>query len=245
LELLGIIVDTHHVLFLLSQENLHMISRAARIFRRFCIQNNRRCTLLDLQRFYGVANSINLPVTDAHLLLRTLFNCAAAAHPNLRVVLCHQSLRDLEWWGDLLENQHVGRAFRDSTPTATLDTDASMEGWGAVFHTTRLIAGTQPPVALSVPARLLFAPEDAAPGSINQRELLAAILGLHSALAIARDIHVQLVSDSQVTLVVTRNWTSRPPRMMVLLRILRKFGEDNGISLGLQYLSRRGRLPRC
>jgi hypothetical protein len=34
----------------------------------------------------------------------------------------------------------------------------------------------------------------------------------------------------------TSNWTSRSPRMMELLRILRKLCEDNGNSLGLQYI---------
>jgi hypothetical protein len=148
--------------------------------------------------------------------------CAGAAHRIRQVVLCHQSLRDLEWRGNLSENRYVGRTIWDSTPTATLVTDASMEGWGAEIHTSRHAAGTQQPVALSVPARFLFTPDDAESRSINQRELLAAILGLQKFLPVARDAHVQLVSNSHVTLAGTRNWASRSPRMMVLLRILRK-----------------------
>jgi hypothetical protein len=86
----------------------------------------------------------------------------------------------------------------------------------------------------SVPARGLFNPTDAKPVSINQRELLAAILGLSTFLQVARSLHVNLLSDSQVSLAVVRNLTSRSPRIIDLLRILRLLCEENGISLGLQ-----------
>jgi hypothetical protein len=54
LELLGIVVDTQRKLYLLSPEKNYKISRAARIFRRLCIQNKRRWPLRDLQRFCGL-----------------------------------------------------------------------------------------------------------------------------------------------------------------------------------------------
>jgi hypothetical protein len=110
-----------------------------------------------------------MEVTDPRLHLRALFNCAGAAHPSRRVVLCHQSLRDLEWWGNIPENKYVGRAIWDSTPTATLVTEVSMEGLGAVIHASRHKAETQQLVGLSVQARGLFIPDDAEPRSINQR----------------------------------------------------------------------------
>jgi hypothetical protein len=157
---------------------LYKITRAARVFRPLCIRNKRRCPLRDLQRFCGLANSTNLAVTDARLHLRALVNCAGAARPSRRVVLCHQSLGDLEWWRSLPANQYMGRAIWDSTPTATLVTDALMEGWRAVMHTSHHNACTQQPVALSVPAPGLHTPDDAETRSINQRELLAAIFSL-------------------------------------------------------------------
>jgi hypothetical protein len=164
------------------------------------------------------------------------------------VTLCHQSLRDLAWWGNLPTNLHVGRGIWDASPSATLVTDASMEGWGAVLHTQtgnentpsgaapQTRAGVHQTFGTSVPARGLFIPSDAEPTSINQRELLAAIFGLKAFLPVARQQRVQLLSDSQVALAVIRNWTCRSPRVMVLLRILRRLCEENGISLGLQYI---------
>jgi hypothetical protein len=84
--------------------------------------------------------------------------------------------------------------------------------------------------------RRLFIPSDAEPTSINQRELLAATFGLKTFLPVANQQRVQLLSDSQVALAVISNWTCRSPRDMVLLRILRRLCEENGISLGLQYI---------
>jgi hypothetical protein len=84
------------IMYPLSPEKLHKLSRAAQFFRRLSIQNKRRCPLRDLQRFCGSENSTNMAVTDALLHLCALFNCAGAAHPSRRVALCHQSLRDLD-----------------------------------------------------------------------------------------------------------------------------------------------------
>jgi hypothetical protein len=63
----------------------------------------------------------------------------------------------------------MDRAIWDSTPTATVVTDASMEGWDAVVHNSHHDTGTQPPVALSAPFRGLFIPNEAEPRSINQK----------------------------------------------------------------------------
>jgi ribonuclease HI len=97
-------------------------------------------------------------------------------------------------------------------------------------------AGVHETFETSVPARGLFIPSDAEPTSINERELLAAIIGLKTFLPVARQQRVQLLSDSQVALaVIIRNWTCRSPRVMVLLRILRRHCEENVIYFGLKF----------
>jgi hypothetical protein len=248
-ELLGILVDTRRQLYLLPPSKLAKISQAARLLRLKAIRHKRRCGLRDIQRFCGLGNSVFLAVTDARLHLRALFDCASAATPSRRVKLCHQSPRDLAWWGDFPTNLHVGRGIWDASPSATLVMDASMEDWGAVLHAQtgnestpsgaapQTRAGMHRTFGTSVPARGLFIPSDAEPTSINQRELLTAIFGLKTFLPVARQQRVQLLSDSQVASAVIRNWTCRSPRVMVLLRILRRLCEENGISLGLQYTS--------
>jgi hypothetical protein len=177
-------MDTQIKLYLLSPEKLHKISRAARVFRCLCIQNRRRCPLRELQRFCGLVNSIKLASPGGTL---------------------SSELARLEIVGKPSGKAALGCAVWDSTPTASLVTDASMEGWGVVICTSLNDARTQPPVVLSVPPRGLFTPDHAEPRTINQREILAVILGLQSSLSVARVAHVQFVSPVQVTLAVTRN----------------------------------------
>jgi hypothetical protein len=180
LELLGIMVDTRRQLYLLSPSKFVKISQAARLIRLKVIRPKRRCSLRDIQRVCGLGNSVCFAVTDDRLHLRALFDCASAATSSRRVTLYHQSLRDLAWWGDLPTNVYVGRGIWDASPSATLVTDASMEGWGAVLHAqptenentpscaappTR--AGVHQSLGTSVPARRLFIPPDAEPSSIN------------------------------------------------------------------------------
>jgi hypothetical protein len=142
------------------------------------------------------------------------------------------------------ENPHIGRAIWEPKPRSILVTDSSMEGWGSVLHTPQSmnymhsnadLPQSQKESPQSVPTRGFHARRCRAP-VINQRELLAAIIGLRSFLNVARNSHVFLNFDSQVALAVTRNWTSKSPQIMALLYILRQLCEDNGISLGLQYL---------
>jgi hypothetical protein len=207
-------------------------------------QKKRRTPLRDLQRFCGLANSTSLAVSDARLYLRTLLNCASDQRPGKAVVLCHQSLRDLKRWEDLPLNTHRGRAIWEPTPQALLITDTSMEGWGAIWHKPKgpSTPHQAPPQSLtanthiSVPARGLFLATDAGPQSINQREILTAILGLRSFLRLSqknpRPIDLRLSGNpchhTKLDLKVPQNSELR--------RILRRMCEENGLSLGLQYL---------
>jgi hypothetical protein len=118
LELPRIMVDTRRQLYLLFSSKLPKISQPARL-RLKAIRHKRRCGLCDIQRFCGLGNSVYLAVTDARLHLRALFDCASTATPSRRVMLYHQSLRDLAWWGELPTNVHVGRGIWDASPSAS------------------------------------------------------------------------------------------------------------------------------
>jgi hypothetical protein len=152
LDLLGIMVDTRRQLYLLSPLKFAKISQAARLFRLKAIRPKRRCSLRDIQRVCGLGNSVCRSVTDDRLHLRILFDCASAATSSRRVTLYHQSLRDLAWWGDLPTNVYVGCGIWDASPSATLVTDASMEGWGAVLH-AQPMGNENTPSCLAPPTR--------------------------------------------------------------------------------------------
>jgi ribonuclease HI len=139
----------------------------------------------------------------------------------LQARLSHAALRDLRWWASLTTNTHVGRAMWP-VPDASLFTDASTSGWGAVWNG-------------QVPASGFF---DAARegSSINELELLAEIHGLRMFVRFARSHDVLLVSDSLATVHVVRNWTSRSPRLLAHLRTLHALCETHGVTLSTRHL---------
>jgi ribonuclease HI len=127
----------------------------------------------------------------------------------------------MKWWASLGTNPYVGRAIW-SHPTATVFTDASMGGWGAVWDGR-------------VPAAGFFSEREEG-AHINELELTAALNALRAFLPFARKRHVQLVTDSPVTAHVVRNYTSRSPRLLAKLRTLRALCEEHGVTLSTRHL---------
>jgi hypothetical protein len=130
-------------------------------------------------------------------------------------------MRDLQWWARLSANMHVVRMVWPA-PTASLFTDASMRGYGAVWN------GTVPSCGFFYAAH---------EGSIiNELELLAALHGVRAFASFARGRQLQLVSDIRVTVHIVRNWKSRSPRLMAYFRTLRALFEALGITLSTRHL---------
>lgn len=225
LEILGIVVDTSSARFLLSPEKLRKVETGARRLLSYAGQHRRHVSTRALRSFAGLANSVGLAVVDARLRLRELFNALSpvpAMHaPRRQPRLSHAGLRDLKWWANLSKNPHVGRMVWPK-PAVALFTDASMSGWGALWNG-------------AVPTSGFF---DAAQegSSINELELLAAIHGLRSFLPFARQRHLELVTDSQVTAHIVRNLTSRAPRLHHHLRTLRTLCEGHGVTISTRHL---------
>lgn len=71
---------------------------------------------------------------------------------------------------------------------------------------------------------------------INELELSAALRALDTFLPFARRKHVQLVTDSLVTAHIVRNMTSRSPRLLAKLRVLRSLCERHGITISTRHL---------
>lgn len=71
---------------------------------------------------------------------------------------------------------------------------------------------------------------------VNELELSAALLALRKFLPFARRWHLLLVTDSLVTAHVVRNYTSRSPRLLANLSLLRGLCEQIGISLSTRHL---------
>ena len=70
----------------------------------------------------------------------------------------------------------------------------------------------------------------------NELEVTAAIYALQSFVEHARAQHVQLISESLVTVDVVANLTSRSPRLLRKLRTLHALCERQGITLSTRHL---------
>lgn len=227
LELLGIVVDTRAGLYLLSPAKLRKVRASALAVLRESRRGRRLVSARHLRSFAGLAQSTALAVTDARLRLRTIWDCLAEAdrHKRPKVRLSHAAGRDVMFWVRLRDNPIVGRAIWEPQTGSrrTLHSDASQSGWGAVLDRT-------------VPARGMFAPAEL-PLHINEKELLAVI---YSVLSFADRLrpgeHIQQWVDSAVASANVRNWTSRSPVALALLRILRRLLEDLGLSMATNRL---------
>ena len=119
------------------------------------------------------------------LFYRQLENEKTAAlklrHGNFdgNMVLSPSAKSDLQWWVDNIEN--VSKPISQGNPSYTLNTDASLQGWGAVFQ------------GQSSGGR--WAPDEAHQ-HINCLELKAAYLGLQSFCKNLSHTHVRIFVDN-------------------------------------------------
>lgn len=143
LEVLEILVDTRKQQGMLPPTKMTKIAVAAGRLLRYEAGHRRLVRLKDVWSFAGLANEAGQAVVDCCLRLRELFNPhyseesapsffriggLGAEHPANRssardARLPHVALRDLQWWGRLPTNPHVGRALW-TYPDACVLTDA-------------------------------------------------------------------------------------------------------------------------
>ncbi|GAB5537885.1 MAG: hypothetical protein Rubg2KO_41340 [Rubricoccaceae bacterium] len=158
-------------------------------------------------RFTGIANSLCLAIRPTRWYLRHLYNCVKTAQC-ASTTLTPQAKTELQFW------MHLPLALQ-STPFAPLPnvfllhTDASLEGWGATLSDL-----TRPKEIVCSRGFWTFQERQA---HINELELLAVLRALETFRSQLSQRQLHLKTDSQVTMHVLRNLTSRSPRLHSLL----------------------------
>ncbi|XP_038053575.1 uncharacterized protein LOC119726028 [Patiria miniata] len=145
-------------------------------------------TVRQLSSLIGRLSSTILAVFQAQIFYRSLQEdkISALRRENSyesAVTLSQASLEELRTWVQCLHAWN-GRHFLHPTPDLTLQTDASMSGWGACLHST--IGGRWTTLEQQ--------------HHINYLELLAVWYAIRSLLAERRDIHVLLQMDSSTAI---------------------------------------------
>jgi hypothetical protein len=235
LEFLGILVDTRRQLYLLYPSKLAKISQAARLFRLKASRHKRRCSVRKHSAIlwtwkFGVPCGHRRPPAPAGPLRlckrRDLKSASDDMQPEssrLGVVRrpSHQNVRGPRNLGRLpIRDPRHGRLDEGMGGRDARSTNGERE------HPERRgppVNGRRATEIWDVRTRPRALHTLGHGGLLHKpRELLAAILGLKTFFPFSRQLRAQLDSDSQVALAAIWNWTCRSPRVMVLLRILRR-----------------------
>ena len=99
--------------------------------------------------------------------------------------LSEDSRREIRWW--MVNIPHVYNVISHGLPSFTLTTDASLSGWGAVFHNKRT-GGTWSEIEKN--------------NHINYLELLALFLGLQTYCKSLNDTHIRVRLDNTTAVAV-------------------------------------------
>ena len=186
LEFLGFILNSVEMTIRLTPEKATGLQTACNI-----LLADPSLTIRELARVIGKIVSSFPAVRYGPFYYRSLErNKLTALHANWwnfdkKVTLSPQAVEELEWWANnVIDSYNV---LTRESPTSTLTTDASMEGWGAVFG-TRSTGG-------------LWAAHEAR-NHINYLELLAAFLGLQVFCHSLNNTHIQLMIDNTTAVAV-------------------------------------------
>ena len=121
------------------------------------------------------------------------------------VRLSKQALRDLQWWCALAD-KHLKRAIYREATTATLFIDASKSGWGGILNRRACVHG-------------IWTKAQSAQ-HITYLELLGVFRSVAALLPRLKRRRCLLFVDNMAVVYIIRNFSSRAPLLMALLRDL-------------------------
>ena len=219
---LGLGIDSQRNVFFVTEDKQKKLRAAAVQLACVAAAKRRWVTARSVASFTGLAQSVYLAVPPARFHLRALHDCLATRQSwSSRVKLSRQALRDLTWWRDLPQKWNGRRIWR-SPCTASLHTDASMQGWGGVLNSLQPAHGFWRAAQQTKHITLL--------------ELKAVRFSVESFLKELRGRDVMLWCDNQAVVQVLTNVTSRSPAMMKELRKLWWVLDMEDISLRTRYI---------
>lgn len=219
---LGLTVDTARGVFVVTPQRQQRIRAAAKELLCESARSRRAIPARRLAQFAGLAVSTALAVPSARFHLRELYDVISTRQVwGGRVRITHQAIRDLEWWLDL-PVRAAQRSIWRSPASATLHSDSSGYGWGAVLNGT-------------VPARGFWS-ADQQQQHITWKELVAVRLGVESFLPRLAGRAVRLFEDNMGVVGILRGLSSRSRPLMAELRRLWALLDSQDIELRVQYI---------
>ena len=185
IEFLGFVVDTVQMTLSLPPEKIAKLQKECRH-----ASNQGRQTARQLAHLIGMMTSCIPAVLPAPLHYRALQRLRLEALGPSRVDYDHaiplsaQALQDLEWWITQLP-LNASQPILPVPPVMSLETDASMIGWGAVCRNTKIATGGPWSKGEST-------------AHINWLELKAAFLAVQCYARQLHNCHIQIFLDNRV-----------------------------------------------
>lgn len=137
-----------------------------------------------LARICGQLISFTKAILPTKLLLRNLYSVLQQRSDwASELVLTPSAIRDLKWWQSAI-NEWNGRPIVKRTVDGQIFTDASDIGWGASYN------GLKAHGKWTQKEKYMH---------INERELLAVLLAVHSFQNVIKNKHIQVLSDNITT----------------------------------------------
>jgi len=181
IQFLGFIVDSQDLMIRLTQEKTEQLVETCRIVREQATPS-----VQDLARLIGRMTATIPAIFQAPLRYRNLQRlkiCTLRRSQSYetRVILDQDALTELEWWITTMPSQN-GRSILTQEPDLTMESDASLLGWGAVCEGVRTGGLWSPAERLS---------------HINCLELTAAMFAVKALSQDKDSTHIHLRLDNQ------------------------------------------------
>ena len=182
LEYLGVLINSSEMTFGLSSAKIEQINKGA-----VSILQASSATPRQLAQFIGLINSTRLSLRTAAMHFRSLqfllISSLRARNWDDALQLSEETKVELQWWVDNIGLHHKS-PIHPETPSVTLESDASMEGWGGRWD-EEMTGGSWSQ------SDLQQCPH------INSLELKAALLTMQSFLKNKTDCSVLLKMDNR------------------------------------------------
>ena len=129
IQFLGVLINSLDMTFGLNEEKIQGIHEDA-----VSLLQAGHVTPRMLAHFIGVINSVKLSLSFAALHIRSLQQSLISAVVNLgwdgAIQLSEEAHADLRWWTENVRNVSFA-PIHPQSPSFSIETDASMQGWGA------------------------------------------------------------------------------------------------------------------
>ena len=179
---MGFVLNSVNMTVSLTPEKMNRINDKC-----FELLSEVNMTIHDLAEVIGLLVSIFPGVLYGPLFYRHLENDKTTVlreskgNYSAYMTLFEESLQELQWWCDNIENVDYKICIPNSKINITLYTDASNDGWGAVMGTSKTGGRWN---------------EAEASHHINYLELMAIFFGLKAFCMKEYSVHIQVYSDN-------------------------------------------------